>query len=243
MMHPGRLVALALLGLLPALLAGAVLASGDDGAPPERAVARSSEATGNLRSLLPTFLRNLLGMESVEPVPATEGSAAATGAPERRPSLLSLVEPLWIDLTPAQQKALAPFAPEWNTWSAAEKKSWVSLADRLGKMTAERRKMAENRIVEWANLTPAQRQMARENYRLAKERSAQERVLEWRNYQSLTEEQQNILRRAGRTSNTAAGHAGSPSGLAREASQPLPRVERPVDSYQIYPARGAPLRP
>ncbi len=241
MIHAGRLLALTLVLLIPALLPAPSQASGEDGAPPESTSTRS-EIASDLRSLLPPFLRNLLGMEAVETAGGSE-EATSGGAAERRASLLPLVEPLWIDLTAAQQGALAPFAPEWNTWSAAEKKSWVSLADRLGKMTPERRKMAENRIVEWANLTPAQRQMARENYRLAKERSAQERVVEWRNYQSLTEEQQEVLRRAGRTSNTAAGHAGSPSGLAREASQPLPRVERPADAFQIYPARGTALRP
>ncbi|MEO6269722.1 MAG: hypothetical protein ABIP08_05410, partial [Lautropia sp.] len=40
-----------------------------------------------------------------------------------RPSLATLIEPLWIDLTDTQQNALEPFAPEWNTWPTAEKKS------------------------------------------------------------------------------------------------------------------------
>ncbi len=147
-----------------------------------------------------------------------------TSPPPERPSLVSLLEPLWMDLTPAQQAALAPFAPEWNTWPTAEKKAWVNLADKLPRMSAERRVKAQRRILEWANLSPEQRTTARANFRLAKELSAKEKAQEWRNYQSMTQEQREVLRRAGSTSNTAAGHAGASTGLAKEASQPLPRV-------------------
>lgn len=153
---------------------------------------------------------------------------ARTWPPPERSSLVALLEPLWIDLTDAQQKALAPFAPEWNTWPTAEKKSWVALADKLPAMSDERREKAQRRIMEWANLSPEQRRVARANYRLAKERSPKQRVEEWQNYQSMTQEQREVLRRAGSTSNTAAGHAGAATGLAKEASQPLPRQAQPL---------------
>jgi hypothetical protein len=141
--------------------------------------------------------------------------------------MVAMLEPLWVDLTDSQQVALAPFAAEWNTWPTADKKSWVSLADKLPGMSADQRDKARRRILEWANLSPEQRRIARANYRLAKERPAPQRVEEWQRYQSMTQEQREILRRAGSTSNTAAGHAGAPTGLAKEASQPLPRVAVP----------------
>lgn len=152
--------------------------------------------------------------------------ARTSPAPER-PSLVAMLEPLWVDLTSAQQQALAPFAPEWNTWPTAEKKSWVALADKLPAMSPDRQEKALRRILEWANLSPEQRRVARANYRLAKERPARQRVEEWQSYQSMTQEQREILRKAGSTSNTAAGHAGAATGLAKEASQPLPRVPTP----------------
>ncbi|MGE0800665.1 MAG: DUF3106 domain-containing protein [Lautropia sp.] len=176
--------------------------------------------------------------------PATRTIAPAVPAivaPPRatpRPSLATRLEPLWVDLTPEQQQALAPFAPEWNTWPATEKKAWIALADKLPGMSADKRGRAQRRILEWSNLSPAQRQLARENYRLAKDRPVEQRVSEWRNYQSLTQDQQAVLRNAGRTSNTAAGHAGASTGLAKEASQPLPRVE-PARLRDWLPAGGA----
>ena len=169
------------------------------------------------------------------PAPITARTAPA---PERD-SLVALIQPLWVDLTPAQRTALAPFAPEWNTWPMAEKKSWVALANKLPSMSLERRAKAQRRILEWANLSPEQRRVARANYRLAKERPAQKRVEEWQSYQSMTQEQREILRRAGRTSNTAAGHAGAPTGLAKEASQPLPRVSTPpAQDNALVPGAG-----
>ena len=159
-----------------------------------------------------------------------------TTPPVNRTSLVALLEPLWIDLTEPQQQALAAFAPEWNTWPTAEKKSWVTLADKLPAMSRERREKAQRRILEWANLSPEQRRLARANYRLAKERSPKERVEEWRNYQSMTQEQREILRRAGSTSNTAAGNAGAATGLAKEASQPLPRQPKPPRMPALVPA-------
>jgi hypothetical protein len=179
----------------------------------------------------------------VSPLPPQDPApivARTEPAPERA-SLVAMLEPLWVDLTDEQQQALAPFAPEWNTWPKAEKKSWVALADKLPSMSPERQEKARRRILEWANLTPEQRRVARANYRLAKERPAQKRVEEWNNYQSLTQEQREVLRKAGSTSNTAAGHAGAPTGLAKEASQPLPRVSTPpLPGQSFVPARREP---
>jgi hypothetical protein len=183
---------------------------------------------------------------NVAPPPGREPEAAASAAtgtdPTRdRPSLVAMLEPLWVDLTEQQKQALAPFAPEWNTWPTAEKKSWVALADKLPSMSPERQEKARRRILEWANLTPEQRRLARANYRLAKERPAQKRVEEWQSYQSMTQEQREVLRKAGSTSNTAAGHAGAPTGLAKEASQPLPRVGAPpLRGDAFVPARRLP---
>lgn len=167
---------------------------------------------------------------------------ARTQPSPERASLVALLEPLWSDLSNEQQSALAAFEVEWNTWPTAEKKAWVTLADKLPSMSAQRREKAQRRILEWSNLSPEQRRLARANYRLAKERSAEERYEEWRSYQSMTHEQRDVLRRAGSTSNTAAGHAGAPTGLAKEASQPLPRKRMAPVTPPLIPATGNTLR-
>lgn len=181
------------------------------------------------RQLLLALVCGAIGMQFAMRAPLANDSTAAVqqlaAGPVSavRPSLLPLVEPLWSDLNRAQQAALAPFEPEWNSWAVPEKKSWVALADRLPRMSTAKRETAQRRIIEWAKLTPDQRRQARANYRLAKERPVDARVTEWENYRSMTQEQQRVLRQVGSTSNTAAGHARAPTGLAKQASQPLPR--------------------
>lgn len=159
---------------------------------------------------------------------------AVAGAPARadedlrapRASLLPLVQPLWSDLTQAQQAVLEPFAGQWNSWSAQEKRVWVSLADRVPRMAPKARERAHQRIREWAALTPEQRRLARQNYRLAKRLPPDQRQAQWARYQDMTPEQRSVLRTSGWTSNTAARHAGASTGLAKEAAQPLADLVR-----------------
>lgn len=155
------------------------------------------------------------------PTPAPAAAQARGTPPPPARSLLPLVQPLWSELSDAQRKVLAPLEPQWNTLTREEKRPWLSLAARLPQMSPENRARAEKRIREWAALTPDQRRLARDNYRLAKQLPKEKRVATWEQYQQMTPEQQAVLREAGWTSNTAARHAGAPTGLAKEAAKPL----------------------
>lgn len=155
--------------------------------------------------------------------PATE---PADDQAFRRKPLLPLVQPLWSELKPAHQEVLAPFEPQWNTLPIEEKRAWIALAGKFPKMSAAEKRRVEKRIQEWAELTPVQRKLARQNYRLARQLPDDERVAQWEQYQTLTPEQREILERNGWTSNTAARHAGSRTALAKEAAQPLSEAAR-----------------
>jgi hypothetical protein len=146
-----------------------------------------------------------------------------------RETLLPLVQPLWSELTKSQQRVLQPFASQWNTWAAADKRRWIALANRVPRMRAEDQDRARKRIVEWAALTPEQRRVARQNYRIASELTPDERRAQWERYRQLSPEEQKALRARGSSaaSNTAARTATRRSGLAPEAAQPLaPGPER-----------------
>ena len=145
-------------------------------------------------------------------------------------SLVTSAQPLWIDLAPAQKAFLQALEPQWYTLSATERKSWVSLADRVPKMNLAQQKTATVRVKEWAALTPEQRKLARANFRLVKELPTEERTAQWRQYQSMTPAQRTVLRSSGWTSNTAAQHAGATTGLAKEASQPIKEIKIQVNS-------------
>jgi len=149
---------------------------------------------------------------------------SADTPPTHRGSLLPLVQPLWSELTSAQQQVLGPFEQQWNSWSTAEKRGWLQLADRAPQMSDDQRERVDERIREWAKLTPDQRRLARQNYRLAKRLDPDERQAQWERYSEMTPEQRAVLRTSGTTSNTAARHAGARTGLAKHAAQPLAEV-------------------
>lgn len=150
-------------------------------------------------------------------------AAEPAPAKERLP-LLPLAQPLWNDLSPSQRETLAPLAANWNALPLAKKRSWLSLTEKMPSMMPEDRAKAQARIREWASLTPDQRRMARNNYRLAKSLDRDERLATWESYNQMTPEQQSVLRANGWTSNTAAKHAGAPTGLAKEAARPITAV-------------------
>lgn len=168
------------------------------------------------------------------------GLHAATNAAEPaqppRASLLPLARPLWSELSPGQQQILSELEPQWNGMPAARKRTWLTLAERIPRMEGAERERAEARIREWARLTPEQRNLARNNYRLAKTLPKDTRAATWEQYRQMTPEQREVLRSSGSTSNTAAGHAGAATGLAKQAARPLPGVApRPPTQTETPP--------
>lgn len=167
-----------------------------------------------------------LALASGSPASAAQEGASARppGALPARASLLPLAQPLWSELNARQREILAPLEPQWNALPSTSKKAWVKLAERVPKMRGADREKALERIREWASLTPEQRRLARNNYRLARKLERDEIGADWEQYSRMTPEQQAVLRASGTTSNTAARHAGASTGLAKEAARPLPRA-------------------
>lgn len=168
----------------------------------------------------------------------TTPGRAIEPAPAARPSLVELAQPLWSELNAVQRETLAPLEPKWNGLPLAKKRSWLALTEKMPSMNPAERSKAQARIREWASLSPEQRRMARNNYRLAKTLDKDERIATWESYSQMTPEQRSVLRANGWTSNTAARHAGSPTGLAKEVARPTT-----VSPTSTAPARGATVRP
>ncbi len=166
--------------------------------------------------------------------------AADEPARVSRPSLLSSAQPLWSDLTAAQREVLGPLETQWNAMPAAKKTAWIAFVSRFGAMKPADQERARERIRDWAALTPEQRGVARANFRLAEPLPRDERVVTWQQYQTMTPEQQQVLRSAGSTSNTAAGHAGSPTGLAKQAGRPVHDAARTPAAASSFAPAAAP---
>jgi len=150
--------------------------------------------------------------------------AASVAGGGRAMAQASGAAPTWASLTADQRNLLAPFAEEWDSWLDGERRAWLALAARFPAMPPAEQVRARERIREWAQLGPEERRTARANFGMARRMPEHERIERWQRYRSMTPEQRAVLRRHGRTSNTAAGLATPRIGLAREAARPLADV-------------------
>lgn len=101
--------------------------------------------------------------------------------------------PRWNELTPIQQNALAPLAAEWNKIEVFRKKKWLEIGNRYVNMSAEEQSRMQERMREWAKLTPDERRVAREIYTRTKKLDASQKSAQWQEYQQLPEDQKKKL--------------------------------------------------
>lgn len=156
-----------------------------------------------------------------QPKPKPEGSRAI--APSAKPATTPTISrPRWVDLTPAQQQALQPLAAEWDRIDAPRKKKWLEIGDKFAMLKPEQQARLQERMREWAKLTPEQRRVARESYSRANKLDPREKSAEWQHYQQLPEEQKKKL----------AEEAAKKKRVANlpPASQQKPKVNPPPKS-------------
>jgi hypothetical protein len=103
------------------------------------------------------------------------------------------VKPLWSDLTPAQQQALAPLSSDWDKIDTLRKEKWLEIAKKFPGLKPEEQQRVQERMREWAKLTPAQRRAARESYARTKKLNADQKSEKWQQYQNLPDEEKKRL--------------------------------------------------
>jgi hypothetical protein len=99
----------------------------------------------------------------------------------------------WPALSPGQQRALRPLEAEWGRIDAPRREKWLEIADRFPSMPPAEQARIQNRMAEWAKMTPRERGQARMNFRDAQQVPAQERRARWEAYKALPPEQRQEL--------------------------------------------------
>jgi hypothetical protein len=122
---------------------------------------------------------------------ATPSTTVGKNAAKKAP--VPPVKPLWIELTPAQQEALAPLAAEWDKLDTPHKKKWLAISKKYATLKPDQQVRLQDRMRDWVKLTPEQRRVARESYSRAKKLNPTEKSAEWQQYQQLPEEQKKKL--------------------------------------------------
>ncbi|MFC5497358.1 DUF3106 domain-containing protein [Caenimonas terrae] len=124
--------------------------------------------------------------------PARSASAARPSSAALR-SARSPTSPLWTELTPPQQQALAPLATIWPTISEAQKRKWLVISQRYARLPQSEQAKLYSRMTEWVALSPQQRIQARLNFAESKQLSADDKKAKWEEYKALPPEEKRKL--------------------------------------------------
>lgn len=149
-------------------------------------------------------------------LPAAPAKSAAPASPVIPPSAQAVAGPAWSSLTAAQQQALQPLKPTWDSNDAPRKKKWIEVAERFPQLPAEERQRMQERMAAWAAMSPTERAQARVQFQETRRIGAEERQARWQAYQSLPENERQRLAQAA-TSRAAAGN-GAASAAAKQRS-------------------------
>lgn len=198
--------------------------------------------------------------------PSRNASASAATAHSSLPlsagTVLKPARPYWIELTIAQREALAPLADDWERLDVQTKKKWVEIGNRYPRMSADEQARTQQRMREWALLTPDQRRVARDSFARIRQMPPEQRADLLRKYQELPPEKRQALVTEGRASKvivvpkpsttpvprraqiSEGAKAGNPAVAAQKGANPLlvparPRAPAATGSPVSSPAPAA----
>jgi hypothetical protein len=134
--------------------------------------------------------------------------AAWAGGPDRAPS--------WGTLTAVQRQALAPLQHDWPAIDSPRKQKWLEVAARFPAMPADERIRVQERMAEWARMSPGERTRARLQFQEAQQLPADQRQAHWQAYQALSDDERRTL-----------AQRAKPPSKGASASE-LPTRARPV---------------
>jgi len=168
-------------------------------------------------------------------------SASIPGTPAKGAQALD--KPLWRDLTPPQQLALAPLQPEWDAMDGARKKKWLELSRRFGSMNPTEQGRVHERMRQWMRLTPEQRKLARENYNKARKLAPGDKAATWESYKQLTPSEKQRLAETARKNAAMANNPAAAGAIVAPTSCPAGTTRRGASCISLSPPAVLPPAP
>ncbi len=104
--------------------------------------------------------------------------------------------PAWSELSPADQRVLAPLAADWDKLEVQRKEKWLGIAKRYPTLPPPQQERIQAQMSAWARLTPDERRVAREQFRACascRPSSGAKSGEKWREYQQLPPEKRREL--------------------------------------------------
>ena len=134
--------------------------------------------------------------------------------------------PAWSSLTPQQRQALSPLERDWASLDAPRKSKWLEVAVRFPAMPQADQQRVQERMAEWARMTPSERGRARLSFQESKQFSPEQKQARWEAYQALPDNERRALANRNQTS-TGPAPAGANPGKAAVGSPPLAAQTKP----------------
>lgn len=175
---------------------------------------------------------------------------SATNPPANHSPALTVSEsgPAWLELTSAQQQVLKPIEHLWPSLDENRKRKWLVIAKNFPKLNPESQAVAQQRMREWAALSPAQRAQARLNFAQSQELSLDEKKAKWEAFQSLNDDEKTKLIEKKLALPKGAATASKPispdkltaTPKAKAGQDKAPRIEtRTVHPQTLLPVKKA----
>jgi Protein of unknown function (DUF3106) len=191
-----------------------------------------------------------LAAQTAAPSPASTANPAIAVKPSTAPTAKTAAnasgQPLWKELTAAEQTALRPLAANWDSMSLGQKRKWQTVAKDFDKLPATQQTKMHARMAEWTALSPQQRAAARINFAQNRELTdgltPEQRKVQWEAYQQLSPEQRRKLaENAPKAAATGAAPAARPQPVLKKDPRPefgTAKVLAKAKSQPNAPAAG-----
>jgi hypothetical protein len=129
----------------------------------------------------------------------------------------------WSTLSAEQKMALAPLETTWGQLSAGHQRKWIALSTNHPQMTADEKDKLQARMVQWATLSPKQREQARLNFAHTKKIPSDGRAATWETYQALSDEEKKAFAQSAPKKPAGAAVAAKPVPAQKLAEVPVTR--------------------
>ena len=188
----------------------------------------------------------VLAVLALGPCSAAEQTATATGVASIPAQPANTA---WLSLTTIEQAALAPLAKHWSGLSEGQKRKWLAIAKTFPSLAQPEQDKLHGRMVEWAALSPKDREIARLNFAQTKTVAKSDRAANWEAYQALSPDERKKLAEDAKAKPVGAAVAVKPVAPDKLANVPVTRhtpepertaaAQRPLNRITLLPQRPA----
>jgi hypothetical protein len=193
-----------------------------------------------------------IGLVHAQNSPSNPTSVPGVQATYKASNPLHEAGPKWSDLNAEQKNILQPLQNLWPSLEENRKRKWLAIAKNFPTLNPQAQATAQERMRQWAAMTPAQRYQARLHFAQAQQLSNDEKLAKWEAYQALNEDEKNKLSQSKPAWSKGAAMVARPVSPEKLTATPVtkkegqekpPRIETAqaqVDPLTLLPIKKRP---